>query len=87
MTTFFASGHVVDFVLMLMAMEGGWLLGRHRRTGRGPALPAVLALLLPGVALLLALRVALTGGGWPWIAFWLSVALVAHLIDLRNRMG
>jgi hypothetical protein len=25
------------------------------------------------------------GNAWGWIALWLSVALVAHLIDLRRR--
>ncbi|MBK1693060.1 hypothetical protein CKO33_12960 [Ectothiorhodospira mobilis] len=86
MTAFFASGHAVDLILVLMALEGGWLMGYHHRTGRGLSIPAVLALLLPGAALLLALRVALTGGAWIWIAFWLIVSLAIHFLDLRNRL-
>ncbi|MCG5535205.1 hypothetical protein [Ectothiorhodospira mobilis] len=86
MTAFFTSGQVVDLILVLMALEGGWLMGYHQRTGRGLPVPAVLALLLPGAALLLALRAALTGGGWVWITFWLIVSLAIHLLDLRNRL-
>ena len=85
METFFATGRVADLVLVVLAMEVVALALLRRATGRGPTLGAVLSLALPGAALVLALRVALTDGWWGWIGVWLAVALVAHLIDLRGR--
>jgi hypothetical protein len=41
--------------------------------------------LLAGACLLMALRSALSGSGWAWIAAWLFAALVAHLADLARR--
>jgi hypothetical protein len=45
----------------------------------------VLGLALPGVALVLALRFALTGAGWEWVALALVGAFAAHLFDLATR--
>jgi hypothetical protein len=42
-------------------------------------------MLLPGIFLLVALRVALAGAAWPWVPLALIAALVAHLLDLRQR--
>jgi hypothetical protein len=83
--TFFASGRAADLVLIVLAVEVVALLLWRRATGRGPSARAVLSLALPGAALVLALRVALTGGWWGWIGLWLGVALVAHLWDLAGR--
>lgn len=77
-TWLFARGHAVDVMLAVLAMEGGWLLWRGRRD--------VLPALMPAVPILLALRVALTGGGWPWVAGWLMLSLPVHLYDLRRRL-
>lgn len=41
--------------------------------------------LLAGAFLLLALRCALTGAGWLWIALWLLAALLAHVADIVGR--
>jgi hypothetical protein len=41
--------------------------------------------LLPGILLLLALREALTGANWVWVALWLTVSLPAHLADFWRR--
>jgi O-antigen/teichoic acid export membrane protein len=38
-----------------------------------------------GACLLLALRAALTGAGWAWVAAALCAALIAHLFDLVRR--
>jgi len=85
--TLFASGRVVDIALVLMIVEaiGLWA---HRRA-RGRAFPAVdMAFnLLAGAFLLLALRAALTQAGWPWIALFLTGALVAHIADFRRRFA
>ena len=41
--------------------------------------------LLPGALMLLALRAALTGMAWPWIALALMASFPAHLADLVRR--
>lgn len=87
MTELFASGRIVDLILALMMLEGALLLAYRLRTGRGLA-PADLAVnLLAGACLLLALRGALVGAGWGWIAICLAAALPAHLADLRRRFS
>ena len=85
MADFFASGRVADLVLLVLALESALLLGWHRWTGRGLRPRAVLGLTLPGVALVLALRFALTGAGWEWVALALVGAFAAHLFDLATR--
>lgn len=80
-----ASGRIVDIVIGFMAAEAALLAIHHRRSGRGLEPVALAGILLPGLALLLALRAALTGAAWPWIAGWLLAALAAHLADLRLR--
>ncbi len=77
--SFFASGRAVDLVLAVIALEFGVLLWRRRRPG------AVALALGPGVCLLLALRCALTGAGWAWVAFWLAASFPIHLADLARR--
>ena len=76
----FASGHAVDLVLAVMAVEGAWLVSLARRS----AADVVLAL-LPGALLLVALRAALTGAGWAWVALFVTLSLPAHLADMRRR--
>ena len=57
--------------------ELGWLVrGCDWRFG------AALLRLLPGALMILALRAALTGAGWPWIALALACSFPAHLADL-----
>jgi hypothetical protein len=77
---FFASGHAIDLILAVMAIEILLLVRRRRRP------PAdIVAGFLPGVLILLAARAALTGAGWPWIALWLGLSFPAHLYDLHRR--
>lgn len=85
MDAFFGSGHAADLILAVLAIEAALLLAWRRRTGRGPAPRAVLAMVLPGAALVLALRGALVGAWWGWIALALVAALAAHLFDLAQR--
>lgn len=67
-------------MLAVLALEAAWLiLGRRR-----PPV-AVLLALLPGALMVLALRAALTGAGWPVVAFWLAASLPVHLADLHRR--
>ena len=44
-------------------------------------------MLLPGICLMAAIRAALSGSVWPWMPAALGAALLAHLLDLRNRFG
>lgn len=85
MSGFFASGQVADLVLVVLLLEAVLLWAWHRRTGRGLAPRAILALTLPGVALVLALRLALTGAWWGWIGLVLGLAFLAHMFDLAQR--
>jgi hypothetical protein len=68
-----------------MLLEGIVLAAYHRRTGRGVAAGDLVGVLLAGAFLLLALRAALTGAAWSWVAVWLVAGLVAHLVDLVRR--
>ncbi len=76
---------MVDCILMLMLAEFvGLLMLRARRRLRVPV-GHLLVALSAGAALLLALRAALVGWPWRWIALWLVVALGMHLMDLNLR--
>jgi hypothetical protein len=79
LASFFASGHAADLVLAVLAMEALLL----RRAGR-PAIDVAL-LLLPGACMMLALRAALVGADWPWIALALAASFPVHLADLMRR--
>jgi hypothetical protein len=79
LAAFFTSGHAVDLVLAFMAIEAAILIIMRRR-----ALTVALTI-LPGVAMMLALRAALGVAGWQWVAIWLTVSLPLHLADLRHR--
>jgi hypothetical protein len=76
----FASGHAVDIVLGVIGVELVWLVA-----GRGwPVMVAVLRL-APGALMLLALRAALTGCDWRWIALPLLLSFPVHIADLAQR--
>ena len=82
---FFASGHAVDLVLVVIVAEFVFLSTRRRRfAARTPLIDRVLAF-APGVCLLLALRAALTGAGWMWVALALTASFPFHLADLLRR--
>jgi hypothetical protein len=46
---------------------------------------ATLLILAPGTSLLLAARAALAGASWVWVSSLFLVALILHLVDLRQR--
>lgn len=85
LTAFIASGAAVDWILAVVAFEALLLavLGRGIQ-GRIPS-ASIVFLLLPGVFLLLALRCALTGAGAVDIALCLTLAFVAHVVDVVGR--
>jgi hypothetical protein len=81
----FTSGHVVDFILVFMAAEFGFLLWRRRSRPWQKTVLDLIVALAPGACLLLALRVALTGASWIWVAVFLALSLPAHMADLARR--
>ena len=86
MEQLFASGRIVDLILALMLAEYLGLRWYLSQAGRA-ALSGLESYLLSGAFLLLALRVALAGGKWLWIAAFLLAAFVVHLLDLRRRLA
>ena len=85
MTAFFASGRIVDLILVLVVIEAIILLIFRSMTGRGIPAVGLLINLLAGTFLLMALRSALTEMPWALTAAWLSAALVAHVADMALR--
>jgi hypothetical protein len=81
----FSSGIIVEGILALMLVEGIVLLLLRASRRRGLTPLEVLSTLSAGAALMLALRAALIGSGWPMIAAWLLAALIAHGGDLALR--
>lgn len=77
---FFSTGRAADVVMAALVFEALWL-----RT-RGWSVRSLLAMLGPAVCFVLALRAALTGADWWWIAIALAASLPFHLIDLRGRI-
>lgn len=85
MNEFFTGAHAIDLVLFLIALEAIGLTLLWRK-GRCPLPPrATLLILAPGSCLLVAARAALSGATWGWVSFFLLIALVIHLVDLRQR--
>lgn len=85
MTELFASGRLVDLVLVIVALEMVALGLYWRWSRRGVAFSDLLPNLLAGAFLLLALRLALSGAGWMPCCACLAAAGVAHSIDLARR--
>lgn len=81
MSALFESGRIVDPILVLIVLELTGLLILRARLKRGPSALALTAHLAAGAFLLLALRGALVGAGWPWIALTLLCAFAAHIAD------
>jgi len=80
----FDTGRIADVILSLLALEAmlAIVLLRRDRSRFARLVPMLLA----GALLVVALRGALTGAGWPWIAPALAGAFLAHLADLRLRL-
>ena len=79
MNWLFASGHAVDIVLVVIAIEFGWLVS----AARWKPIDALLRL-APGALILLSLRGALTGADWRWIALPLLMSFPVHVADLAR---
>lgn len=84
MQDLFTSGRIADVVLAIIAMEAIVLLTVAKRRG-GVSLVGLIGNLLAGASLVVALKLALTGGHWALIAAALSASLVGHAADLWGR--
>lgn len=65
----------------MLAIEAVWL-----KLAKGWTVPRILGLIGPAVFIILALRAALVGAGWEWVALLLALSLPLHLMDLRARI-
>ncbi len=86
MSKLFTTGLIADVVLVFMLIEAVCLLAFFFKTGRGLAPIAVFWMLLPGTCLVLAIRGALVGADWGWIALAVSLSLLGHVGDFRQRL-
>jgi len=85
MAALFASGAVADVILAAMAVEFLILVVRAPAAVRARRAATLAIALAPGACLALALRFALTGAPWPWIAAALAASLPLHWWDLARR--
>ena len=87
METLFDNGSIVLIILALVVIEAAALLALYRKTGRGiPAIP-MLANLIAGGCLMLAIRSALLDHEWTLTGFFMALALIAHLVDFGSRIA
>ena len=85
MADLFASGRLVDLILVVVALEALILCLYWTRARRGIAPLDLLPNLCAGALLLLALRATLAGGGWMPASLFLAAAGLAHLTDVYRR--
>ncbi len=85
MADLFASGRLVDLILVVVVLEAAALLLYWAWARRGIAPLDLLPNLCAGAFLLLALRATLAGGGWTIASLCLAAAGLAHLIDVSRR--
>jgi len=76
---------LIEAIIVLTVLEGVALALYHRATGRGVAPVEYAANLASGVALMLALRAALGGAGWGWVAAALAASGLLHAADIARR--
>ncbi len=73
-------GGIADLMVGLIVLEA-LALALRRPAALRQALPSLCA----GACLALALRCALTGAPWPWLALCVAAAGTAHLLDVVRR--
>lgn len=85
MANLFASGRLIDAILIVVVLEIIGLTLYWRSTRNGIAMVDLLPNVLAGGFLLLALRLVLSGAGWMPCCASLAAAGFAHLVDLKRR--
>lgn len=81
----FASGRIIDWILIALVLEAVLLALISRGPRRG-LLRTLAPTLVSGALLMLSVRLALVQTWWGWIAAVLALALVSHLIDLWFKL-
>ena len=81
----FVSGRIIDLILLLVVAEAALLAWLGPRAGRESLFTGIAPTLVSGALLLLAVRAALSGLWWGWVALILTLALISHGIDLALR--
>jgi hypothetical protein len=81
----FSVSGLVDVAVAFTVAE--YLFLARRRRWRPKAMIDLLFALAPGVCLMLALRIALSGAGPFWIVALLSASLPLHLADSARRQS
>ena len=81
MHDFMYSSGLVDCMLILLVAEFFFLFARDRRFAF-----SFLPFFCAGAALILALRVVILQGAWQYLAVFLILALIAHLLELNRRL-
>ena len=86
MEQFITSGAVTVVILCVLVIEAVIVSVYLVRRNQKPRLPGFLAGLAAGGCLVLALREALTNGGWVMIAIFLTLSFLAHAIELALKL-
>lgn len=86
MEAFFSSGSVADVALGVMVLEAIILYVLIAYRGDVERYRSLMANLAAGASLVIAVRLALVGAHWQWIAAALAASLVAHSVDLALRL-
>ncbi len=81
------SGHAIDFMLAVVALEVLALALWRRRDARALGWRELVGPVLAGVLLLLGLRAVLLGRSATEVMLWLTASFPAHLFDLRLRLA
>jgi ABC-type amino acid transport system permease subunit len=84
MEALFASGRIIDLILLLVVLEAAVLAAFPRLRG-AMTMVDVAALLAPGVMLMLAVRAALSGAPHTITAAVLAAAFAFHILDVTRR--
>ncbi|MDP3493239.1 MAG: hypothetical protein Q8R82_08990 [Hyphomonadaceae bacterium] len=84
MQDFILSGQAIDVVLLVIVIEFVILVALRRKVWKRTVVDLIFAL-MPGALLLIAVRFALTGADWTWIALAIALSFPFHLIDLVRR--
>lgn len=85
MTTAFTLAQLIDGVIAFTLLECLVLFGWHRSTGKGVAPRELLATIVSGLCLMLALRCLAREAPPAWVAAFLLAAGVAHGVDILMR--
>lgn len=86
MESLFVSGRIADIALTVMALEALILYAVTRYRGSSERFRGLIANLAAGGSLVIALRLALVGADWQWVAGALAMSLLAHAVDLSLRL-